>query len=419
MEDRDEEEFRWSLKDNMDLPPDFMCPISREVMEEPVTISTGVSYDRKSIETWLFTYRKNTCPATMQVLDNLDVTPNHTLARLIRAWKTAPAPRSEEGMCNEVASLLESIGSSPFKVSSLKKLRSVVECDGGVELELVGSSGVKVLAGILVQILVENLDFAGFRACEEAVAVLYLLSPSIEDRKEMKILFEPESVKSLATLLQRGSTEARVHSVGILRKIAKCKGNLECIVQEQDVDLFKSLLEIVSDEICKKEISSALELLIEILAVSKKSRLRAIESGAVCILVELLPDSARSKAEKILLLLKLLCECKEGRTAMLEHGISIAAVTKNLSNVSATATKLGVKILWLICTYHPSKRVMEEMVACGAVKKLVELLHMDGRSSTKEKVVRMMKSYGQTWTRLPCFPDALKNYLGMMSINGP
>ncbi|KAI4338750.1 hypothetical protein MLD38_023768 [Melastoma candidum] len=399
----------------MELPPDFMCPISREVMEDPVTVSTGISYDRKSIDTWFFTYGKNTCPATMQVLDNLDVTPNLTLERLIRAWKTTPAHRSEDGTPGEVASLLENVGSSPFKVSSLKKLRSVAERDGGTKLELVRMRGVEVLTGILAQIQVENLDFAGFRACEEAVGVLYLLSPLIEDRKEMRILFEPESVKSLATLLQRGSTDARLYSVAILRKIAKCKGNWECIVQEQDTDLFKSLLEIVSDEICKKESSSALELLIEILVASKKSRLRAIEAGAVCVLVELLPDSSRSKAEKILLLLKLLCECAEGRTAVVDHGISIAAVTKNLSNVSTTATKLGVKILWLICTSHPSERVTEEMVACGAVKKLVELLHMDGGSSTKEKVVRMFKLYGQTWTRFPCFPDALKNYLGIMA----
>ncbi|GKV23603.1 hypothetical protein SLEP1_g33311 [Rubroshorea leprosula] len=71
---------------------------------------------------------------------------------------------------------------------------------------------------------------------------------------------------------------------------------------------FKSLLELVSDEICSKASSCALEFLIQILETSKKSRFKAKESDAVCILIELLPDLNRSKSKKTLFLIKLLCD---------------------------------------------------------------------------------------------------------------
>ncbi|EMS52847.1 E3 ubiquitin-protein ligase PUB22 [Triticum urartu] len=68
-------------------PQLFLCPISMELMEDPVTVSTGVTYDRRSIERWFFKYGKTTCPATMQRVASFDLTPNHTLKRVIASWQ--------------------------------------------------------------------------------------------------------------------------------------------------------------------------------------------------------------------------------------------------------------------------------------------------------------------------------------------
>lgn len=156
---------------------------------------------------------------------------------------------------------------------------------------------------------------------------------------------------------------------------------------------------------CETLFSSTLKLLIEIMESSKKSRLRSIEAGAVCIMIDLLPDLNRSKCERTLHILKLLSECAEGRSAIAEHAMGIAIVTKKMS-ASNAATKIGVKILWLMCNYHPSERVLEEMMGCGAVKKLLGILNNngDGRSSTKEKARKIMNIHGSFWRRFPCFP---------------
>lgn len=188
------------------------------------------------------------------------------------------------------------------------------------------------------------------------------------------------------------------------------------MVQDQGVDFFKSLLELVSDdEICPRASSCALEALIEILPKSKKSRLKAIEAGAVRVLVEGLPDSNRSRCEKILQLIKLLCECAEGRLGLVEHGLGIAAVTKKMLKVSNVAAKLAVKILWLVCNFHPTERALDEMLICGAVKKLLALLHVNGRSSTKDKVLKIFKLQGNHWSRYPCFPSQFKDYFGFVN----
>ncbi|XP_051146737.1 E3 ubiquitin-protein ligase PUB23-like [Andrographis paniculata] len=406
---------------SMDFPEDFRCPISMEIMKDPVTISTGVTYERKNIYRWFHTYRKKTCPATMQAVDDFEMTPNHTLKRLIIAWSDskadcAAAPSAKHG---ELVEILSAMDTTPFKVSSLRKLRSIVEVGDEIRADFKRLGGVQVLVRIIGQILVENSDFGTFRACEEALGILDAIPISDEDDPILQLLMNPNCVRSMAVMLQRGGAEARSCTISIFLKIAKADYHWNFVVQEQGVDFFKSLLEIVSDEVCAKATAGALQLLVDILAASKKSRLKAIEAGAICTLIELLPDSnSRARSERVMLLIKLLCECAEGRLAFTEHELGIPAVAKKMFDVSATATKIAVKIVWLISSFHPTEKVLEELLACGAVKKLVALLHIGGgggggQSRTKERVVKVLKLHSRTWRRHPCFPGEVRDYLGL------
>nr|XP_010911082.1 E3 ubiquitin-protein ligase PUB23 [Elaeis guineensis] len=407
-----------------EAPPFFRCPISMELMEDPVTISTGVTYERKNIEKWLFTYKKSTCPATMQHLKNFDLTPNHTLKRLIASWlldheakstpPAAPQPCQTNAIEHEkLVSLLSSIDSTPFKVSSLKNLRSILENKNEVQEHFIRSGGIEALGHIMFQIVLENTDFTTFRACEEALAVLSILPLSNE--ASVELLLKPECMKPMMIMLQRGSADARLHTMAILLKISKTKHSWTHAIGEQEMDIFRSLLELLSDEISTKLSSCSLDVLLEIVAVSKKNGRKAIEAGAVCILIELLPDASQRSCEKILLLLKRLCEYPEGRSAFADHGLGVAAVSKKILRVSDLGTKLGVKILWLMCNFLPTEKVLDDMMAYGLVKKLLVLLHIDGRSSTKDKAMKIIKLHGGVWRKYPCFPCELKDYLRLMN----
>ncbi|XP_052211328.1 E3 ubiquitin-protein ligase PUB23-like [Diospyros lotus] len=410
-----------------EIPPDFRCPISMELMQDPVTISTGLTYERKNIERWFFSYRKGTCPATMQKVFSFDMTPNHTLKRLILAWqndmfhsRSSPDPQTPASVKHqELVSLLNAMESTPFKVSSLRKLRSIVAMGDEMRADFRQSGGVEVIVRTLthqINLVVESSDFSAFRACEEALAVLHHLSLSEED-DTIQLLLKPEALQAMALMLQRGSLDARVHAISMFQKLT-CKADnldLNLIIQDQGLDFLKSILELVSDEICTKASSCALQVLIDILGSSKHSRLKAIEAGAVCVLIELLPDSNRSKSEKIMHLIKLLCDCADGRLAFIDHSLGIAAISKKMLHVSHVATKMAVQILWRVCTCHTGERVLEEMLVYGAVKKLVAFLHIHGRSSTKDKVVKVLKLHGNSWSRNPCLPRDLKDYLARVS----
>ncbi|CAA7406652.1 unnamed protein product [Spirodela intermedia] len=397
----------------MDVPLLFKCPISMELMQDPVTIFTGVTYERKYIERWFFTYKKKTCPATMQPLENLDLTPNHTLHRLISSWSNTashdgastsappvPLPRGE------LASILAAVESGPFQVSSLKKLQSAIAAEEA-QMEFVELGGIEVVGAVILQILaVDAGDFAAFRACEEALAALYHLP--LSDQSSVTFLSKPECIESMIIMLQRGSAEARLHAITILQKVAERSRDWTLLLGDQDREFFRSLLELLSDDIAAKASAAALEVLINLFVASKKSRLKAVELGAVHLFLELLPESTRQRCEKLLFLLTMLCERPEGRSAFAEHAMGIPAVSKKILRVSDVATKLAVKILWLMGTFHPTEKVLDDMLLFGSVGKLLILLQFDSHGSTREKVMDITRLHSPKWRQHPCFPSEFK-----------
>eukprot|EP00897_Mesotaenium_endlicherianum_P005919 jgi/Mesen1/5355/ME000267S04504 len=70
------------------LPPlqSFLCPVSQEVMEDPVKIASGQVLDRSSVEQWLEGGHK-TCPVTGAELASLDMQPDAALKQVIDDWR--------------------------------------------------------------------------------------------------------------------------------------------------------------------------------------------------------------------------------------------------------------------------------------------------------------------------------------------
>jgi len=67
------------------LSEDFICPITKEVMLEPVITSDGYSYESWAIEEW---FRENTTsPMTNKYLKNRTLIPNYILKTLINNYE--------------------------------------------------------------------------------------------------------------------------------------------------------------------------------------------------------------------------------------------------------------------------------------------------------------------------------------------
>lgn len=86
------------LKKRRLVESSMRCPISRQMMTDPVLASDGYTYERASIVGWLAT--KSTSPATGEELDKNKLVPNHQLRSEIQTW--AEYKESEDaGVCGD------------------------------------------------------------------------------------------------------------------------------------------------------------------------------------------------------------------------------------------------------------------------------------------------------------------------------
>ncbi|XP_051139219.1 putative E3 ubiquitin-protein ligase LIN-1 [Andrographis paniculata] len=75
------------VSDALSRPKDFVCPITGQLFNDPVTLETGQTYERKAIQEWV-NRGNTTCPITRQPLSAASLPKtNYVLKRLITSWK--------------------------------------------------------------------------------------------------------------------------------------------------------------------------------------------------------------------------------------------------------------------------------------------------------------------------------------------
>jgi hypothetical protein len=68
-------------------PKDFVCPITSNIFDDPVTLETGQTYERRAILEWM-DRGNSTCPITRQKLHSIQLPKtNYVLKRLIASWQ--------------------------------------------------------------------------------------------------------------------------------------------------------------------------------------------------------------------------------------------------------------------------------------------------------------------------------------------
>ncbi|KAL1370230.1 hypothetical protein AAHE18_01G044800 [Arachis hypogaea] len=67
------------------VPADFCCPLSLELMTDPVIVASGQTYERAFIRNWI-DLGLTVCPKTRQALAHTNLIPNYTVKALIATW---------------------------------------------------------------------------------------------------------------------------------------------------------------------------------------------------------------------------------------------------------------------------------------------------------------------------------------------
>ena len=70
----------------IETPDEYLCPITHELMRDPVIAADGYSYERSAIEAWLRSGGAPVSPMTNAPLVSPTLTPNRSLKLLIERF---------------------------------------------------------------------------------------------------------------------------------------------------------------------------------------------------------------------------------------------------------------------------------------------------------------------------------------------
>ncbi|KAE8734818.1 serine/threonine-protein phosphatase BSL3-like [Hibiscus syriacus] len=403
--------------DGIEIPTHFLCPISLQLIRDPVTISTGITCDRDSIEQWLFSCKNKTCPVTKQTLKDTDLTQNHTLRRFIQAWCTLNASHGIERIPTpkppvektQIAKLINEARKLPeMRLNCLATLRSIMlegernrsclETSGAVEFFV---SIINSCDSTLLKVETdEGSDF--ITASDEALSILYHVKVSGSCLKSI-ISIDLVFVESLSRVLENGNHKSREYGAVILKDIFEVADPIQLI--NVTSEFLSQLVRALSDDISQQATKTTLKLLAE-LCPWGRNKIKAVKGGAVFVLIELLlGTSERTASELSLFVLCHLCGCAEGRAELLKHGAGLAILSKKIFTVSHAASVTAVRIISSICKFSATSRVLQEMLQVGVVNKLILVVQLDCNNKSNQKAREILRLHSRVWRNPSCIPS--------------
>ncbi|XP_028766047.1 U-box domain-containing protein 27 [Neltuma alba] len=386
------------------IPSFFRCPISLDVMKSPVSLCTGVTYDRSSIQRWLDD-GNNTCPATMQVLQSKEFVPNLTLQRLIRIWTDSvrrpiesagsPAAKSVPSQDQVVDAVRDLEGTSGNTLYSLAGILSFAEESEENREFLANIAGlVPLLVGFL-----DNVDGGITRSVEfleKAVRALGLVINKAKDDETLRHSIvksqQGNCLASLLLVLQRGSSDSKIASAKIL-KFAAMDVESKILIAEKE-GLIHELLKMTTSDKDAMLIENGLSCLVAI-STPKRNKARLIHLGAVKKLSELLSESKWSVSitENVLKLLEMVSTTKEGRLQICEDPTCLASILQKVLKVSNVATEHAVTILWSVCYLFRDQKAQEAVTKANGLTKILLLMQSNCSPGVRQMCADLLKIF--------------------------
>lgn len=375
------------------IPSFFRCPISLDVMKSPVSLCTGVTYDRASIQRWLES-GNNTCPATMQILQSKEFVPNRTLQRLIQIW--SDSVRRQEDSTTTALSVVSQeqvkdiVQLTDFNNEDLSKIVSFAKESDENKAFLAKLDG---FLSILVEILGNVKDV---NVLERVVRVLDLILTKIEDQQQLKNLMlnssdNQDCLHSLLLILQQ-QQDSRIDSLKILQFIA-VDAESKLKIAEND-ELLTEILKCVGSDSDVNVIDAGLSCLITI-SMPRRVKLRLINMKIITELKKLItdPNCTASVCEKALKLLEMMCSTKQGRSEVPCDSTLVQAIVNKMLKVSSAATEHAVTILWSACYLFRDQRAQEAITSGNGLTKILLLMQSNCSPSVRQMSADLLKIF--------------------------
>ncbi|TKY74958.1 U-box domain-containing protein 30 [Spatholobus suberectus] len=370
------------LESSIEVPWVFICPISLEPMQDPVTLCTGQTYDRSNILKW-FSLGHNTCPTTMQELWDDSVTPNTTLRRFIFSWfsqKHSALKKKLDDVQGAALELLDALRrvKGQNRVRALKQLRRLVDSHASTRKTVEENNGLALISSLLG-------PFTSHAVGSEAIGILVNLELGSELKRN---LMHPAKVSLLVDIMNEGTIQTKMNCAKLIQTLL-VEGNASETQVVSSLSLLVGLLRLVRD---KKHPTSVLTGLILLKTVCSRESVRSsvVSIGAVPQLIRLLPTLNNECLEIALHILEVLSTLPEGRLALKECPNIIPNVVKLLMRVSESCTQFALSILWAVYKLAPEE-CASKAVEAGLAAKLLLVIQSGCNPVLKQKSAEFLK----------------------------
>ncbi|XP_062218694.1 U-box domain-containing protein 4-like [Phragmites australis] len=238
----------WSCSDDTSFsaPKEFSCPISLDLMCDPVVVSTGQTYDRPSIIQWI-EEGHSTCPSSGQALADNQLMPNHALRSLISQWCRVhgfqyDSPENNVGMMECVAASSSSMAAIEANKATARILVRMLE-EGSDSTKLVAAREIRLLAKSgkqnrafiaelgAIPLLCKLLLSSDWMEQENAVTAL--LNLSIYEPNKTQIIEQDGCLRLIVSVLKNGwTTEAKENAAATLFSLSVVHDYKKMIMNE-------------------------------------------------------------------------------------------------------------------------------------------------------------------------------------------
>ncbi|KAI3429222.1 RING-type E3 ubiquitin transferase [Psidium guajava] len=196
----------------------FFCPLTKKIMEDPVTMESGVTYEREAIAEWLKKHENSEqigCPVTGKKLVSHVLSTNFALKTTIEEWK-----ERNEAARIKVARAALSLASSPEMVlEALKDVQSICQhrSYNKIQVRNIG----------MIPLLVKFVEYNDRNARCMALDILRQLAEEDEDNKEM--VARVVDTAALIKLLSSGHQPTRHSTLQFLLELSQSQSIRESI----------------------------------------------------------------------------------------------------------------------------------------------------------------------------------------------
>ncbi|WOK94907.1 U-box domain-containing protein 12 [Canna indica] len=375
------------------IPDDFRCPISLELMKDPVIVSTGQTYERSYIQKWIDSGHK-TCPKTQQTLSHTTLTPNFILKSLIGQWCDANGIElaKNHGSCQDRKPETKSDCDSAGINMLLHKLAIGNEEEqraAAGELRLLAKRNadnrVCIAEAGAIPLLVQLLSSPDPRTQEHAVTAL--LNLSINDGNKGAIVKE-KAIPKIVEVLESKSMEARENAAAALFSLSVVDHYKVLIGEAGAIPALISLLRQGSPR-GKKDAATA----IFNLCIYNGNKIIAVKAGIVVHLMRMLLDPTMGMIDEALAILAILAINQEGRMVIAQSD-PIPLLVKLMKTGSSRSRENASAVMYSLCSGvdQHNLRTAKEEGAQEALKELVE----NGTERAKRKAASLLGLLNRT-----------------------